>query len=88
MNGMLSILEGEEVSDMDKEKYANILADALEFAPKKVAEVMDELDSCIAKTSDEQIVKCLNYVWMELDALKIELVNCAKFFKFLRGDQQ
>jgi hypothetical protein len=77
--------------DMDKKlktKYVQILADALEFAPKKVSEIMDELDSCIAKTTDEQTVKHLNYIWMELDSLKTELVNCAKFFKqfFLKGE--
>jgi hypothetical protein len=72
-----------------KTKYVQILVDALEFAPKKVSEIMDELDVVIEKTSDEKIVKDLNYIWMELDSLKIELVNCAKFFKyFFMGDQQ
>jgi predicted Zn-dependent protease with MMP-like domain len=70
-------------------KYVNILADALDFMPKKVSEIMDELDVVIEKTSDEQIVRDLNYIWMELDALKIELVNCAKFFKyFFKGEKQ
>jgi hypothetical protein len=76
----------QKVSDMEekklKTKYVNILADALEFAPRKVAEIMDELDNCIAKTNDEEIVKPLNFIWTELDALKIELVNCNKFFKY------
>jgi predicted Zn-dependent protease with MMP-like domain len=67
-----------------KLKYINVLDDALDFLPTKVAEIMDELDVVIEKTSDEKIVKDLNYIWMELDALKIELVNCSKFFKFLQ----
>jgi predicted Zn-dependent protease with MMP-like domain len=67
-----------------KLKYINVLDDALEFLPKKVSEIMDELDVVIEKTSDEKIVKDLNYIWMELDSLKIELVNCSKFFKFLQ----
>ena len=67
-----------------KLKYVDILADALEFAPKKVAEIMDELDAIIEKTSDERIVRDLYYIWNELDSLKIELVNCSKFFKFLQ----
>ena len=66
-------------------KYTNILADALDFLWKKVAEIMDELDACIEKTSDEQLIKDLNYIWMELDSLKIELVNCSKFYKFIQS---
>jgi predicted Zn-dependent protease with MMP-like domain len=80
-----------EVRGMEKkQKYVNILTDALDFLPTKVAEIMDELDAVIEKTSDEKIIKDLNYLWTELDSLKIELVNCAKFFKyfFYRGDQQ
>ena len=76
---------------MERTKYANILSNALDFLPVKVTEIMDELDSCIAKTSDEQLIKQLNYVWNELDTLKIELVNCSKFFKYFfikEGDQQ
>jgi predicted Zn-dependent protease with MMP-like domain len=69
-------------------RYFLILADALDFLPEKVARIMDELDIIINKTTDEKIVKDLNYLWNELDELKIELVNCAKFFKyFFRGDQ-
>ena len=76
---------------MEEKKYADILSDALEFLPIKVSEIMDELDVVIEKTSDEQLIKQLNYVWNELDALKIELVNCSKFFKYFfikEGDQQ
>jgi hypothetical protein len=69
-------------------RYFLILADALDFLLEKVARIMDELDIIINKTTDEKIVKDLNYLWNELDELKIELVNCAKFFKyFFRGDQ-
>jgi len=70
-------------------KYTNILSDALEFLPEKVAEIMDEIDIVIQKTTDESIVKQLFYVWNELDSLKTQLVNCSKFFKyFFKGDQQ
>ena len=72
-----------------KTKYVQILADALDFYPSKVSEIMDQLDAIINKTSDEGILKDLYYVWNELDALKIDLVNCAKFFNyfFKKGDQ-
>jgi hypothetical protein len=73
---------------MEEKKLMQILADALEYMPIKVSKIMDMLDSCIAKTSDEQMIKPLNDIWMELDELKIELVNCAKFFKFLQGEKK
>ena len=72
-----------------KKKAAKILEDALEFYPEKVANIMDQVDTIINKTSDENILKDLYYVWNELDELKIDLFHCAKLFKhFFGGDQQ
>ena len=73
-----------------KVKAIAILADALDFYPEKVAEIMDEVDSCIKTTTDETIIKQLYHIWNELDSLKTELVNCSKFFKyfFKEGEQQ
>jgi hypothetical protein len=80
-----------EVSKMEetKKKAAKILENALDFYQEKVANIMDQVDTIINKTSDENILKDLYYVWNELDELKIDLFHCAKLFKhFFGGDQQ
>ena len=64
------------------EKAVKMLENALDFYPTKVAEIMDEIDSVINKTSDESILKDLYYIWNELDELKIDLFHCAKLFKY------
>jgi hypothetical protein len=69
-------------------KAAKILENALDFYPRKVARIMDEVDSIINKTSDESILKDLYYVWNELDELKIDLVECAKLFKYFFGGEK
>jgi hypothetical protein len=69
-------------------KAAKILENALSYYPEKVIRIMDKVDSVIQKTSDESIIKDLYYIWNELDELKIDLVECAKLFKYFFGDQQ
>ena len=78
---------GEKMTEETKKKAAKILEDALEFYPEKVANIMDEIDSVINKTSDESILKDLYYIWNELDELRIDLFHCAKLFKHFFGSE-
>jgi hypothetical protein len=85
---VMSIDEIDETKKEATKKATKILQNALEYYPEKIARIMDKVDNVIQKTSDESIIKDLYYIWNELDELKINLVECAKLFKYFFGDQQ
>ena len=55
------------------EKIIKMLLEELERLRKKVSEVMDDVDNCIAKSGEDEIRKDLNYIFVVLGDLYTEI---------------